>query len=82
MADSLVGNFTGMLYALMGAVLMLLLIACSNIANLLLARATAREKEIAIRTSLGASRSRLIRQFLVESSILSAAGGVLGCSLA
>jgi putative ABC transport system permease protein len=82
LAEALVGNFKGMLYALMGAVLMLLLIACSNIANLLLARATAREKEIAIRTSLGASRSRLIRQFLVESSILSAAGCVLGCFLA
>jgi putative ABC transport system permease protein len=82
MAQSLIGNFTGMLYALMGAVLMLLLVACSNIANLLLARATAREKEIAIRTSLGASRGRLIRQFLVESFILSAAGCVLGCFLA
>lgn len=82
LADSFVGNFKGMLYALMGAVLMLLLIACGNIANLLLARATAREKEIAIRTSLGASRSRLIRQFLVESFILSAAGCILGCFLA
>jgi putative ABC transport system permease protein len=81
-ADYVSGDFKGMLYALMGAVLMLLLIACSNIANLLLARATAREKEIAIRTSLGASRGRLIRQLLVESFILSVAACVVGCGLA
>jgi putative ABC transport system permease protein len=81
-ADYVVGDFKGMLFALMGAVLMLLLIACSNIANLLLARATAREKEVAIRTSLGASRSRLIRQLLVESFLLSAAACVLGCFFA
>ena len=81
-ADYTVGNFKGMLFALMGAVLLLLLIACSNIANLLLARATAREKEIAIRASLGATRGRLIRQLLVESFILSAGACVLGCFLA
>jgi putative ABC transport system permease protein len=81
-ADYASGDFKGMLYALMGAVLLLLLIACSNIANLLLARATAREKEIAIRTSLGASRSRLIRQLLVESFILSIAACIVGCGLA
>jgi putative ABC transport system permease protein len=81
-ADYVTGDFKGMLYALMGAVLMLLLIACSNIANLLLSRATAREKEIAIRTSLGASRSRLIRQLLTESFILSVAACILGCGLA
>ncbi len=81
-ADYTTGNFKGMLFALMGAVLMLLLIACSNIANLLLARATAREKEIAIRASLGASRGRLVRQLLVESFLLSAAGCLLGCFLA
>ena len=81
-ADYVAGDFKGMLLALMGAVLMLLLIACTNIANLLLARATAREKEIAIRTSLGASRGRLIRQLLVESFLISAVACVFGCFLA
>lgn len=80
--DYIAGDFKGMLFALMGAVLMLLLIACTNIANLLLARATAREREIAIRTSLGASRSRLVRQLLVESFLISSIACVLGCILA
>jgi len=81
-ADDTTNDFKGMLYALMAAVLMLLLIACSNIANLLLARATAREKEIAIRASLGASRGRLIRQLLMESFILSLAACAVGCVFA
>jgi putative ABC transport system permease protein len=81
-ADYTVGDFEGMLFALMGAVLMLLLIACSNVASLLLARATAREKEIAIRTSLGASRGRLIRQLLGESMLLSGAACIVGCFFA
>jgi putative ABC transport system permease protein len=80
--DAFVGNFKGMLYALIGAAAMLLLITCSNVANLLLARATAREKEIAIRAAIGASRSRLVRQLLVESFVLAAAGAALGCLLA
>ena len=82
LADTVVQDFKTMLYILIGAVLMLLLISCSNVANLLLARATAREKEIAIRSSMGATRGRLVRQLLVESFVLAAAGGVAGCFLA
>lgn len=81
-ADSLMGSFKQMLYALFVAVLMLLLVGCSNVANLLLARATARQKEIAIRAALGASRRRLIRQLLVESFLLAGAACVLGSFLA
>jgi putative ABC transport system permease protein len=80
--DSLVGQFGTTLYTLGGAVGLLLLIACSNVANMLLARAASREKEIAIRTSLGASRSRLIRQLLLESLLLAVAGAILGCVFA
>ena len=82
LADQVVGQFRVMLFALMGAVSMLLLIACSNVANLLLARATAREKEIAIRASMGASRTRLILQLMVESLILAFGGCLAGCLLA
>jgi putative ABC transport system permease protein len=82
LADRVVGGFKELIYPLLAAVAMLLLIACSNVANLLLTRASAREKEIAVRSSLGASRGRLMRQFLVESCVLGAVGCVAGCLLA
>jgi|SRR5215472_4688849 len=80
--DSLIGNFKETLYALLGAVLLLLLIACSNVANLFLARATARQREIAVRATLGATHGRLIRQLLVESFVLAVASSAAGCVLA
>ena len=80
--DSLAGEGAAMLYTMLGAVMLVLLVACANVANLLLGRAAGRSQEVAVRTALGATRGRVVTQFLTETLVLASVGAVLGTGLA
>jgi putative ABC transport system permease protein len=82
LAHEIVGFFRPALFALFGAAAFLLVITCTNVASLMLARATVREREVAVRAAIGASRARLVRQFLTESVLLATMGTTLGVTIA